>query len=262
MPSSPFPGMNPYLEQPVFWSEFHNRLIVSISDALTPSLRPKYYIGVETRTYLDESDEELLAGIADAVVLSATRNQAPPLTSQLTGVTVQSQPIEVQLPMLVEVKQRYLEVREVGTDAVITVIEVLSPKNKRKGQGRDLYEKKRQKVLRSLSHLVEIDLLRSDLPMAMIGTNVQTHYRILVSRASKRPTADLYGFNLQEAIPTFPLPLKPEDQELIVDLQEIFAGVYNKGSYDLRIDYQQPIPNPALSPLDQQWVDALLAPFR
>jgi hypothetical protein len=29
---SPFPGMNPHLEPPVFWSEFHNRLIVADFD--------------------------------------------------------------------------------------------------------------------------------------------------------------------------------------------------------------------------------------
>lgn len=36
--ASPFPGMNPYLEQAVLWSEFHSRLIVAIADALAPSL--------------------------------------------------------------------------------------------------------------------------------------------------------------------------------------------------------------------------------
>jgi hypothetical protein len=78
-------------------------------------------------------------------------------------------PQEVTLPVSSETKERYLEVRESGTDAVITVIEVLSPKNKRKGDGRVTYEAKRQKILDSASHLVEIDLLRSDSPMAMQG---------------------------------------------------------------------------------------------
>lgn len=51
--------------------------------------------------------------------------------------------------MQVEVKERYLEVREVGTHEVITIIEVLSPKNKRKGEGRIAYEKKRQLSIRA-----------------------------------------------------------------------------------------------------------------
>ncbi|PSR17032.1 hypothetical protein C8255_14750 [filamentous cyanobacterium CCP3] len=39
---SPFPGMDPYLEQINLWSEFHSRLIVAIADALAPELLPKY----------------------------------------------------------------------------------------------------------------------------------------------------------------------------------------------------------------------------
>lgn len=41
---SPFPGMNPYLEYPDFWSDFHNRLIVALADALTSKLLPKYQV--------------------------------------------------------------------------------------------------------------------------------------------------------------------------------------------------------------------------
>lgn len=269
---SPFLGMNPYLEQPVFWSEFHNRLIVAISDALTPELRPKYYVAVETRTYTDdETDEELLVGVPDALILSSNPAASPselrfalidPLPSSSTRVAVQSRPIQVTLPMPEVVRERYLEVREVGTDAVVTVVELLSPKNKRKGQGRTAYEKKRQQVLKSLSHLVEIDLLRAGVPMAMRGSVSPSLYRILVSPEAIRPIANLYGFGLQDSIPSFPLPLKPEDGDAIVDLQTIVVGVYDRGSYDLRIDYRQPIPPPALSSVDQQWVDELLQSLR
>jgi Protein of unknown function (DUF4058) len=207
---SPFPGMDPYLEQPVFWSEFHNRLIVAIADAIVPSLLPRYYVGVETRTYRDHDDGELL-------------------------------PQEVTLPVSSETKERYLEVREAGTDAVIAVIEVLSPKNKRKGDGRVADEGKRQKILDSASHLVEIDLLRSDSPMAMQGAT-GSGYRILVSRSERRPKAELYGFTLQEAIPSFPLPLKLPSEVVMVALQAIVQGVYDRGGYAVRIDYQQVLP--------------------
>jgi Protein of unknown function (DUF4058) len=199
--------MDPYLEQPVFWSEFHNRPIVAIADAIVPSLLPRYYVGVETRTYRDHDDGELL-------------------------------PQEVTLPVSSETKERYLEVREAGTDEVIAVIEVLSPKNKRKGDGRVAYEAKRQKILDSASHLVEIDLLRSDSPMAMQGAT-GTDYRVLVSRSERRPKAELYGFTLQEPIPSFPLPLKLPSEVVMVELQAIVQGVYDRGGYAIRIDYQQ-----------------------
>jgi hypothetical protein len=255
--------MNPYLESPALWHEFHNRLIVAISDVLTPDLQPRYYVAVETRTYLDDDTPELLVGIPDAIVLSTSENSSPTATrTSAQAHATQTRPKQIRLPMPIEVKERYLEVREVRTHQVIAVIEVLSPKNKRKGEERLAYEKKRQRVLGSSSHLVEIDLLRESPPMPMIGVEEPSDYRIVVSRATSRPLADLYEFQLREPIPTFLLPLKPNEPELAVDLQAILLGVYERGSYPLRIDYRQPVPPPKLSEADQQWVDELLATIR
>ena len=58
------------------------------------------------------------------------------------------------------VRQGYLEIRDVATSEVVTVMEVLSPTNKRPGEGQRTYEAKRQTVLASPTNLVEIDLLR------------------------------------------------------------------------------------------------------
>lgn len=267
--SSPFPGMNPYLEHPAFWSSFYTRLMVAIADTLAPVLRPEYYIEVETRTYKEQEegedeDDELLVGIPDAAVLAANAPKQPRKQFQAGagGMLTQKRPQSVTLPMPITVKERYLEVREVGTDAVITVIEVLSPKNKRKGKGRVAYERKRRRILGSLSNLIEIDLLRGHPPMTMMGQVQPTDYRIVVSRSEQRPKADLYGFNLPEPIPKFPLPLKPEDEEPLVDLQMIVEGVCDRAGYNDRIDYRQPVPPPKLSEANQQWVDELLTPVR
>lgn len=256
---SPFPGMDPYLEHPTFWSSFHSRLLVAIADTIGLQLRPHYYVEVETRTYLDE-DDEVFVGVPDTLVMSPQKAQSE-LDATEAVVLTQNRPQQVQLPMTIEVRERFLEVREIGTDAVIAAIEVLSPKNKRAGVGRTVYERKRRTVLNSLSHLVEIDLLRGGRPMAIIG-GVRSQYRILVSRAENRPTADLYGFNLREAIPLFLLPLKPQDPDLGVDLQSIFTGVYDRASYDLRLPDDRPVPPPALSEADQQWVETILASRR
>ena len=48
---SPFPGMNPYLENPELWPEVHSRSIIAIADAIAPQLRPKYRVAVEKRVY-------------------------------------------------------------------------------------------------------------------------------------------------------------------------------------------------------------------
>jgi hypothetical protein len=95
--------------------------------------------------------------------------------------------------------------------------------------------------------------------MAMSGDDTAADYRILVSRRQRRPTAELYGFSLQEAIPNFPLPLMSGDVEPIVDLQAIINGVYDRAGYEARIDYRQP---PALGETNRRWLDELLAPIR
>jgi Protein of unknown function (DUF4058) len=255
---SPFPGMDPYLEDPIFWSSFHSRFLVAIADAITPQVIPKYYVEIEARTYIDNGEDDILIGIPDAVVL-ANKTQALAQSSP-TATAVQVRPQRVRVPMALELKERYLQVRELGTDAVITVIELLSPKNKRAGKGREDYEAKRLDILASASHLVEIDFLRAGNPMTMAGATGAMDYHILVSRSNLRPCADLYAFTLQEPIPDFLLPLQAEDEDLLINLQEIFEGVYERSAYSIRLNYTNPVPPPALSESDRRWVQELLQP--
>lgn len=261
---SPFPGMDPYLEQSAFWSSFHSRFIVALADALEPQLSSQYYVEVESRIYQsDDIEDGLLIGIPDAVVFSGQSNAAveQPLTHETT-IAIQPRPERVTVPLPLTITERYLEVRQISTDEVVTAIELLSPKNKRVGDGRAAYERKRRAVLGSLTHLVELDLLRGGKPMAILGSYGATTYRILVSRSQQRPAAELYGFSLKQPFPSIPIPLKPPDSEPLVSLQDVFNGVYDRARYATRIDYRQPPPPPTLSPEDQQWVDELLAPLR
>ena len=252
----PFPGMNPYLEQPIFWSSFHSRLIVAIADFIEPQLNTGYYVEVETRTYeSDDNEDGVLIGIPDAIVFSGQSNAT--IGEQLSDdsvVATQSRPERVSVPIPLQIKERYLEVREIATDEVITVIEVLSPKNKRTGDGRTAYEKKRRAILASTTHLVEIDLLRGGKPMAILGVKSPSAYRVLVSRSYQRPTADLYSITLLQELSLFPIPLKLNEKEPLVDLQEIFSGISERARYASRIDYSQPIPSPKLSEKEQQQV--------
>ncbi|MEM9148931.1 MAG: DUF4058 family protein [Cyanobacteria bacterium P01_F01_bin.3] len=261
--ASPFPGMDPYLEQPAFWSSFHTRLIVAIADTLAPLIRPNYYVEVETRTYMDTPEGEILVGIPDAIVLSESGAVTEPnkslMTAENIAIALKRPPVPVTLPMPIEVKERYLEIRAVQDDQVITVIEVLSPANKRPGKGRDAYEAKRLDVLGSASHLVEIDLLRGDASLPIDGFNESSDYYVLVSTSEQRPVAQLYPFGIRETLPTFLMPLQQADETIAIDMQPIFEGVIERASYDTRIDYTQPLRSPSLSIEDQQWVSKLLA---
>ncbi|MGZ3485541.1 MAG: DUF4058 family protein, partial [Isosphaeraceae bacterium] len=41
---SPFPGMDPYLEEPGLWPDVHHELISETRALLNTILRPKYYV--------------------------------------------------------------------------------------------------------------------------------------------------------------------------------------------------------------------------
>ncbi len=247
---SPFAGMNPYLEHPSLWAGIHHRLITAIANDLAPKLRPTYIVAIEERVYEVNGDAALLVGVPD-VSVQRSLSLALPSESNLAVVSP-TMPIEVVLPMPEILTEAYLEIRAVETEEVVTIIEVLSPKNKQVGIGLLQYETKRLKILGSATHLVEIDLLRQGNPMAMVG-QPQSHYRIVVSHSEIRPKAHLYGFNLQAQIPQFTVPLRAGELEPTIDLKPLLDEIYDQGSYDLRIDYNRP-PIPVLSELEMVWV--------
>jgi len=249
---SPFPGMDPYLEAPDLWPEVHHRLISAIAIAIAPPLRPKYRVAIEKRVYLSEDQRAIEVGIPDLAVLT----QRPDRATNLATLDQPPDCVMVTLPIPQEIREGYLEIREVSTGRVITVIEVLSPTNKRPGRGQDAYGEKRAYVLSSPTHLVEIDLLRGGTPPVTIGSVPVTDYRILVSRKEHRPQAQLYGFNLPQPIPTFSLPLAANDQEPVVYLNTLLKEIYDQAGFDLVIDYTSE-PNPPLKPDDREWATKL-----
>ncbi|MFB2938712.1 DUF4058 family protein [Aerosakkonemataceae cyanobacterium BLCC-F154] len=251
---SPFPGMNPYLEDPELWSEVHHRLITAIAIAIAPALRPKYRVAIEKRTYLSDVEDSVLVGIPDVAVYSKRTSINEP-RSTLT-IPSQTEAITVTIPQIEEIRESYLAIKEVATGRVVTVLEILSPKNKRSKEGREAYQRKRDRVLASLTNLVEIDLLRSGKPMRIIE-KIESDYRILISRSDRRPNASLYAFNLPDQIPSFPLPLQSRETEPLIDLQSLLNEIYDQASFDMAIDYNQE-PIVKLSPEDAVWVDELL----
>jgi hypothetical protein len=252
---SPFPGMNPYLELPQGWTGVHHWLITELARALGLLLPANYYVAVEERVYEVSDAESTLIGIPDNSI--ARKTATIPTDIQPGNVAMLSQPTTVILPMPITLKEGYLEVRKAGTHQVITVIEVLSPTNKQ-GEGRIKFEEKRQNVLASSANLVEIDLLRKGHPMAFSSASTPTHYRILVSRSKRRPRADLYGFNLQDMLPIFTMPLQDHDAELAIDLKIMLENLYEIGRYALQIDYSQDPPAPKLAAEDAEWCDRIL----
>lgn len=262
--STPFPGMDPYLERRGLWEEIHTDLISHIRQFLIPLLRPKYRVAIEQRTYLSlVMSQRELTGKPD-VLIATNRPIAPQLTHPtlaLAEPVIADQPIAGELPAPEEVVDRYLEIRDAVTQEVITAIEILSPTNKEAPDGRQQYEQKRLKVLASATSLVEIDLLRAGKPFAMKAINPmqekRSDYRIAISRSWQRPRADLYFFSVRQPIPSFLVPLRPGEQEPVLPLNRILHELYDLGGYDMAIDYSLPA-NPALSSEDAIWAARLL----
>lgn len=253
---NPFPGMNPYLENPELWPEVHHLLIGIIAESLNPQLLPKYRVAVEKRVYQMSGEEALLVGIPD-VTVSRSRQTSQSNSANVAVAATRASPVTVNVPIPMEFREGYLEVRETATKEVVTVIEILSPANKITGKGRDTYIDKRETILGSRTHLVEIDLLRSGKPMPILDKRFPSRYRILISRSDCRPRADLYGFNLSDAIPAFSLPLRSEDSLPVLDLQALLDRVYDRAGYDVAIDYSSN-PVSSLSGEELDWLDAQL----
>lgn len=251
--ASPFPGMDPYLEHPSLWPDVHNRLITAIADALAPQVAPDYYVRLERRAFLVAPDDLAFIGRPDVAVISPTQ----PHTKQ-TLPLAEAGVVSIIVPMGDEVDEMFLEVHDVSSGTLVTVLELLSPANKLHNDGREAYERKRRYIFSTRTNLVEIDLLRDGAPMPMDGKKVVSDYRIMVSRSSTRPRAQLYPFNLRQPIPSFHLPLLPGDKEPSVELNEILHDLYGRARYDLSLNYQQP-PYPPLSEEDQTWAQEQIA---
>lgn len=248
---TPFPGMDPYLEHPALWPDVHNALIAAMRDELAPRLRPGYYVALEERTYLSEPDELLFVGRPDLRVAG----ESPPPPHGMAPARG-GEGMVVEVPMPDRVRETFLEVRSVGEHKVVTVLELLSPSNKRPGRGRSIYEEKRMLILGTRTNLVEVDLVRAGDPMTVYGAAPKSDYRILVGRGPRRPRADLFAFGVRDPIPRFVLPLQGEE-EPEVDVGRMLHDLYDRAGYDLRLDYRQE-PAPPMREADRGWAEEML----
>lgn len=254
----PFPGMDPWLESLELWPNVHNSLVASIRDDLTPILRPRYFVDLESRTTVLTGDDHDHLYVADVSILA---RDAEDLGSE--GVAVMEQVatkpfhIVVQMPAD-EVEETFLTIKELPSRRAVTSIEVLSPTNKRTFDARKAYVRKRQELLDSRVNFVEIDLLRAGKPMPPEEPSVVSDYRILIFRPRLGRIAHLDGFSYKTAIPEIPIPLLPQDAEPTLDLNGILRALPERAGYDMAIDYSQP-PYPPLRKADRAWAASILA---
>jgi len=162
---SPFPGMDPYLEDPWLWPDAHHELISVCRELLNRHLRPNYVARVEERVYLEKDDDPArkeLYVVPDIRVAKHPGGRKGMRKPRPRGGLAVAEPVPVVFEGDLELREARIEVTATDTRAVVAVIEILSPTNKVRGsEGRESFRKKRQEVLRSPAHWVEIDLLRA-----------------------------------------------------------------------------------------------------
>jgi hypothetical protein len=149
-----------------------------------------------------------------------------------------------------------VEIRDTSQRQLATAIEILSPTNKR-GEGRREYLTKRQRILLSDVHLMEIDLLRAGERVPMQQALPRQPYFVFLSRAEERPLTDVWPIALCEPLPSVPVPLLAGDADIWLDLQAAFTAAYDLPGYDLIVDYSQP-PDVPLTPEEAVWAEAHL----
>ncbi len=244
---SPFPGMNPYIEQDAYWQDFHLEFLPAMRGRLVAQVRPKYIVMLDEHIYVQEHapGPRRLVGRAD-VSLAAPR----PRAREAAGVGILEPPVQVQIPVQEDHRVPFLEIRDRRGRELITVVELLSPANKRGGADREQYMAKREELLKSAAHFVEIDLLRGGRPMPL-EQRPRCDYSVLVSRAEARPLAGFWPIRLRQRLPVIPIPLLPGDPDAQIDLQEILHSVYDATGYEDFIYAGR--PDPRLSSKDAAW---------
>lgn len=251
--SSPFPGMDPYIEDSEIWSDFHGDLAGEIRARLNTLIQPRYVARMTPWVTYEIIEVAQTRGVRPDVTVW----QPQPTQATLAAATVAIPPAPVKSMVTLELPLRLMtiEIHLTSTLELVTAIEILSPVNKRPGhEAYQHYQRKRRELLRSAAHLMEIDLLRGGVRPPLEWAVPSAPYYITLSRADQRPTVDVWPIQIQDDLPLLPVPLFEPDPDVALDLGAVVASVYERGGYISIIDYRQPPPPPTFSAEDTAWL--------
>lgn len=258
MNRSPFPGMDPYLE--ASWGDIHHRLITYSCDQIQGQLPRDLKARTEERVLLGSPFHDHVSRVVPDV-----RVVERPDVGTGGAVAVLEAPPGLSEPLLIAddepITEGFIQIIDTSSGQhVVTVIEVLSPSNKRAGEDRRQFLRKRKSLVRGGVSIVEIDLLRigrrlEPLDRRTLPRGYETPYCVLIRRPW-RWDFEYHRIPLRERLPKIPIPLRQTDPDVVLDLQAVFDQAYVNGRYD-DTDYTVD-PKPSLSDADAAWADALL----
>jgi len=261
---SPFPGMDPWLESPVVFPDFHNRFLSNLSEALNALLPPPFYTAIPTRVYMEgsernvEPDVDVLIPEDSGTEFSWNGGRSAVAVADLLEVPKQKLQDE-------EITETFLEIRtSEGRERLITSIEMLSPSNKTPGKtGRALYLAKQHEMMSSGVNLVEIDFLRSGTHATAVSLKGlrqkagRIDYHVCVTCPFNEDSSYIAPIRLREPLPTIPIPLVEDGQSVGADLQAVLSRSFDGGIYSRRVRYSEPC-DPPLTPEQQTWAEEIL----
>ena len=220
---SPFPGMDPYLEDAKLWPAFQHQLVNCLYTILLPHIADRYRARVATRRY---------------------HTEMPLFTSVIREEHAES----------------FVEIRRRGDSRLVTLIDVVSPANKTTARGKDAYLAQRRAAQAAGANLVEIDLVLHGQPTLDYPRDglPECDYTVTVAKADRPDRYDIYTVTLRERLKKVSLPLAKDDRAAaVIDLQAVFARCYDQSGYAKQIDYAADLPVPVAEDA-RKWVDALL----
>jgi hypothetical protein len=258
--------MDPYIEQSKIWPDFHNRLADEISARLNRQIRPAYFARLVPHTTYEVIEVGTTRFQTVRPDVGVLQRRAAPLTAGSGAIAAEPivpAPVESVALHDVPLELFSVEIRRADDEVLVTAIEILSPVNKQPDHDAYMeYRGKRRELMNSSAHLMEIDLLRRGTRPPLAAPIPAAPYYVVLSRAERRPTVEVWPLALEEPLPVLPVPLAAPDPDVPLNLGAAVAAVYERGGYDVQIDYRQPPPPPPLPAKERKWVAELLRPLR
>lgn len=245
---SPFPGMDPFIEASGHWQDFHASLLFIAREQILATLPDRYDAGIEERVQLfDQGDLGTQTFRPDVSIRKATG--APSLGG--IAILADLEPVVLESPKFDTDSVGFIEIRTLPGSELVTVIEILSPTNKVEPD-RSSYLAKMEKFREAGVNLVEIDLLLDGKRLPTREALPAGDYFTFVRRKANYPKAEVYAWSLRRKLPKIPIPLKPADGDVTLDLHLAFKETFERGGYARRVRYDVPLPK-NLSEADRDW---------